>query len=93
MSSTQNVHCFRGVPELVKTTIFPSTANDLEKQYVCVTLEVKLPKEYPDCEPEVELRSPRGLDDSTLNHLHRSIKDKCNEFIGQPVIYELIEVH
>ncbi|XP_068918293.1 E3 ubiquitin-protein ligase RNF25 isoform X1 [Tenebrio molitor] len=81
-----------GCPELVKSTIFPSTADDTDKQYVCVTLEVKLPEEYPDCEPVVQLRNPRGLDDTTLNHLYRAIKDKCNEFVGQPVIYELIEL-
>lgn len=83
---------FRGNPELVKSTIFPSTAHDTEKQYVCVTLEVTLPEQYPDCEPIVQLRNPRGLDDTNLNYLSRAIKDKCNEYIGQSVIYELIEV-
>lgn len=87
-----NLVSYSGCPELVKSTIFPSTADDTDKQYVCVTLEVKLPEEYPDCEPVVQLRNPRGLDDTTLNHLYRAIKDKCNEFVGQPVIYELIEV-
>ncbi|VEN43047.1 unnamed protein product [Callosobruchus maculatus] len=82
----------RGCPELIKTTIFPSTANEVDKQYVCVTLEVKLPEEYPDCEPLVQLRNPRGLDDSTINHLYKSIKDKCAENVGQPVIFELIDL-
>lgn len=82
-----------GCAELVKSTIFPSTANEVDKQYVCVTLEAVLPEAYPDEEPLVKLRNPRGLDDSTLNDLYQAIKDKCNEFIGQPVIYELIEVN
>lgn len=85
--------CFSGCAELVKSTIFPSTANEVDKQYVCVTLEAKLPEAYPDQEPVVLLRNPRGLDDSTINHLYEAIKEKCNEFIGQPVIYELIEVN
>lgn len=55
-------------------------------------MEAKLTEEYPDQEPIVQLRNPRGLDDSILNHLYQSIKEKCNEFLGQPVIYELIEV-
>lgn len=83
---------FSGCAELVKSTIFPSTANEVDKQYVCITLEAKLPDGYPDEEPIIQLRNPRGLDDSTINHLYESIKDKCTEFIGQPVIYELIEV-
>ncbi|CAH2013040.1 unnamed protein product [Acanthoscelides obtectus] len=82
----------RGNPELIKTTIFPSTANEVDKQYVCVTLEVKLPEEYPDCEPVVQLRNPRGLDDSTINHLYKSIKEKCVDNVGQPVIFELIDL-
>lgn len=81
-----------GYPELIKSTIFPSTADDTNKQYVCVTLEAKLPEAYPDCEPIIQLRNPRGLDDSILNHLYKSIRDKCNEYLGQPVIYELIEL-
>ncbi|XP_074025623.1 E3 ubiquitin-protein ligase RNF25 [Leptinotarsa decemlineata] len=79
-------------PVLVKTTIFPSTANEIDKQYVCVTLEVRLPEDYPDREPSVQLRNPRGLDDSTINNLYKSIKEKCTEFIGQAVMYELIEL-
>lgn len=81
-----------GCAELVKSTIFPSTANEVDKQYVCVTLEAKLPEGYPDDKPLVQLRNPRGLDDSTINHLYEAIKEKCNEFLGQPVIFELIEV-
>lgn len=78
---------------LVKTTIFPSTADDIEKQYVCVTLEAKLPEEYPDTQPIIQLRNPRGLDDSTINHLQRSITNKCDEFVGQSVMFEVIEVN
>lgn len=73
-------------------TIFPSTANDTEKQYVCLTLEVTLPELYPDCEPKIELKNPRGLDDSVFDSLYTALKNKCLEYTGQPVIYELIEV-
>lgn len=73
-------------------TIFPSTANDTEKQYVCVTLEVILPELYPDCEPKVLLKNPRGLDDTVFDHICTALKEKCLEYSGQSVIYELIEV-
>ncbi|KAL1502369.1 hypothetical protein ABEB36_007517 [Hypothenemus hampei] len=91
MHYTFTISC-RGCAELVKSTIFPSTANEVEKQYVCVTLEVKLPENYPDCKPVVKLKSPRGLDDSTIDHLYREINKKCDEFLGQPVIFELIDL-
>ncbi|XP_030754591.1 E3 ubiquitin-protein ligase RNF25 [Sitophilus oryzae] len=81
-----------GCADLVKSTIFPSTANEVDKQYVCVTLEVQLPENYPDCKPLIKLKSPRGLDDSTIDHLYREADKKCEEYIGQPVIYELIEL-
>ncbi|KAJ8977881.1 hypothetical protein NQ317_016151 [Molorchus minor] len=92
MDDISITHNDTGYPELVKTTIFPSTANEVEKQYVCVTLEVRLPEGYPDCEPFIQLRNPRGLDDSTINNLYKSTKAKCTEFLGQPVIFELIEL-
>lgn len=72
--------------------MFPSTAHDTNKQYVCVTLEVLLPSSYPDCEPTVRLRNPRGLDDTTLDQILAALKEKCSEYLGQPVIFELIEV-
>ncbi|XP_045464871.1 E3 ubiquitin-protein ligase RNF25 [Harmonia axyridis] len=82
----------KGNAEGIKMTIFPSTANDTGKQYVCLTLEVSLPKLYPDCEPKIELKNPRGLDDSVFDNLYIALKNKCLEYSGQPVIYELIEL-
>lgn len=72
--------------------MFPSTADDAKQQYVCITLEVTLVPGYPDREPAIQLRNPRGLDDSLINEINSAAKDKCVECIGQPVIFELIEV-
>lgn len=72
--------------------VFPSTAHDTNKQYVRVTLEVNLPLNYPDSEPTVYLRNPRGLDDQMLENIKKALKEKCREYLGQPVIFELIEV-
>ncbi|XP_050315553.1 E3 ubiquitin-protein ligase RNF25 [Anthonomus grandis grandis] len=82
----------QGCAELVRSVIFPSTANEVEKQYVCITLEVELPRDYPDCKPVIRLKAPRGLDDSNVDYLHKEIDKKCDEYVGQPVIYELIEL-
>ncbi|XP_060520195.1 E3 ubiquitin-protein ligase RNF25 [Cylas formicarius] len=81
-----------GCAELVKSIIFPSTGNEVDKQYVCVTLEVSLPEGYPDIKPIIQLRNPRGLDDSTIEYLNKALRDKCDEYLGQPVIFELIEL-
>lgn len=86
------VYDAEGRPESIKSTIFPSTANEVNKQYVCVTLEVNLPEDYPDCEPNIKLRNPRGLDDSTIDDIYKAIAEKCKEYLGQPVIFELIEL-
>ncbi|KAI8421599.1 hypothetical protein MSG28_009612 [Choristoneura fumiferana] len=51
---------------LLKLCVHPSTGDDTDQQYVCVTLEVKLTPGYPDNSPEVTLRNPRGLDDALL---------------------------
>lgn len=72
--------------------IFPSTADDALQQYVCLTLVVELPPGYPDVAPVVLLRNPRGLDDSVLGRIDREVKEKCESYCGQAVIYELIEV-
>lgn len=72
--------------------IFPSTADDTLQQYVRLTLVVELPPGYPDVAPVVSLRNPRGLDDSVLGRIDREVKEKCESYCGQAVIYELIEV-
>ncbi|XP_065349036.1 E3 ubiquitin-protein ligase RNF25 [Cloeon dipterum] len=76
----------------VETVLFPSTAADEEQQYVTVTLAVDLPAGYPDQSPIVRLKKPRGLDDDLLSKILTEAKAKCHDYLGQPVIYELIEL-
>ncbi|KOB68534.1 E3 ubiquitin-protein ligase RNF25, partial [Operophtera brumata] len=68
-------------PEIIETVIRPSTGCDVDQQYVCVTLEVRLPDRYPDLSPIVMLRNPRGLDDGLLETLHKKIKQIGDAFI------------
>ncbi|KAK7862256.1 hypothetical protein R5R35_008133 [Gryllus longicercus] len=81
-----------GFPSSVETVVFPATADDAMRKYVCVTLVVELPEGYPDKTPNVMLRNPRGLDDTVLEKIQVDIKEKCSDYTGQPVIYELIEL-
>ncbi|XP_063363986.1 E3 ubiquitin-protein ligase RNF25 [Cydia amplana] len=80
------------VPHTIETVVHPSTGDDTDQQYVCVTLEVKLTPDYPDSSPEVTLRNPRGLDDVLLNTINSQIKEKLVDCLGQPVVFELIEL-
>lgn len=82
----------RGEPEYIETILFPSTGEDSQSQYVCVTLVVRLPLGYPDVSPAINLRNPRGLDENTVRLMQSDAEAKCKDFIGQPVMFELIEV-
>jgi E3 ubiquitin-protein ligase RNF25 len=60
---------------------------------VCVRLIVKLLQGYPDTTPIVYLRNPRGLDEETVKKIQSDVDTKCKDFVGQPVMFELIEVN
>lgn len=79
-------------PELIETTVFPTVGEDVERQYVCVTLSVMPSDGYPDVSPKFNLKNPRGLDDCSLNAIQRSINAKLEESVGLPVVFDLIEV-
>lgn len=81
-----------GVPEIIETVVHPSTGDNTDQQFVCVTLEVKLTPGYPEKSPEVFLRNPRGLDDDILDEIKKQVKQKLEECLGQPVVFELIGV-
>lgn len=77
---------------MIEILVFPSTGNDSQSQYVCVRLIVKLITGYPDISPEVNFRNPRGLDEGTMKLIQSEAEEKCHDFVGQPVMFELIEV-
>lgn len=86
------VDVHRGEPECIETILFPSTGEDSQSQYVCITLVVRLSNGYPDISPTISLRNPRGLDENTVKLMQSEAEAKCIDFIGQPVMFELIEV-
>ncbi|XP_033225455.1 E3 ubiquitin-protein ligase RNF25 isoform X2 [Belonocnema kinseyi] len=81
-----------GEPELIEILVFPSTGEDSQSQYVCVSLVVKLVPGYPDVSPDVSFRNPRGLDEGTMKIIQSEAYTKCQDFVGQPVMFELIEL-
>ncbi|XP_076662615.1 E3 ubiquitin-protein ligase RNF25 isoform X1 [Halictus rubicundus] len=82
----------RGEPECIEIVLFPSTGEDSQSQYVCAILIVQLPKGYPDVSPTINLKNPRGLDEETVKLMQSDAEAKCKDFIGQPVMFELIEL-
>ena len=77
---------------MIETLVFPSTGQDSQSQYVCLRLLVKLVPGYPDATPIVELKNPRGLDETTVGQIQTDAEAKCRDFLGQPVMFELIDV-
>lgn len=83
---------FSGRPTQLSTILYPSTADDANQQFVCLTLNMKFPSKYPDEKPVIELRNPRGLGEDFLANVFKQCQEKCDQFSGCPVIYEIIEV-
>ncbi|XP_065570736.1 E3 ubiquitin-protein ligase RNF25-like [Artemia franciscana] len=81
-----------GIPLLVRSTLYPATAEDSSQQYVCTDLEISLPKGYPDVSPTIRLRNSRGLSDLVIKQIEEACKRRCVDFKGNPILYELFEL-
>lgn len=79
-------------PELIETTIFPTTGEDTDRQYVCITLQIMPTSQYPETKPDFKLKAPRGLDDGGIAAIERAIAQKLDESLGQPVVFDLIDL-
>lgn len=83
---------FSEFPELIETTIFPTTGEDTDRQYVCITLQIMPTASYPEDKPDFKLKAPRGLDDGGITAIERAIQQKLDETLGQPVVFDLIDL-
>ncbi|XP_062562348.1 E3 ubiquitin-protein ligase RNF25 [Armigeres subalbatus] len=81
-----------GVPEMIETTVFPTVGEELDSQYVCITLQVLPGPGYPDVKPNIKLKNPRGLDDQIINSIEAAVRQKLDESVGQPVVFDLIDI-
>lgn len=80
------------MPEQIETVVLPTVGEDIDRQYVCVTLQVTFSEGYPDTRPAYQLRNPRGLDDQMISTIRIAIENKLTESIGCPVVFDLIDV-
>lgn len=77
---------------MIETTVFPTTCEDKDSQYVCITLQIMPTKDYPDTKPDFKLKAPRGLDDTGINIIEKAINRKLDESLGIPVVFDLIDL-
>lgn len=77
---------------MIETVVLPNVGDEVESQYVCITLQVMFTKGYPDVEPKYQLRNPRGLDDFSIDAIRKAIESKLTESLGMPVVFDLIDV-
>ncbi|XP_055596790.1 E3 ubiquitin-protein ligase RNF25 isoform X2 [Uranotaenia lowii] len=81
-----------GIPSLIETTVFPTVGEEVDSQYVCITLQVQPVNGYPDVKPIIKLKNPRGLDDHCINTIEAAVRQKLDESLGQPVVFDLIDI-
>ncbi|XP_063144958.1 E3 ubiquitin-protein ligase RNF25 isoform X2 [Candoia aspera] len=81
----------RSVPWEISITLHPATAEDQDSQYVCFTLVLSVPLQYPNEIPKIAIRNPRGLSDEQIQKISQTLQCIAETQLGTPVLYELIE--
>ncbi|GFU57811.1 e3 ubiquitin-protein ligase RNF25 [Nephila pilipes] len=75
----------------VSIDLNPATADNLDEQYVKMTLKFNLNKEYPHSIPEISIRNPRGLSDEKLSSIIQDLTAIAESKIGSSMLFEIIE--
>ncbi|CAG2194202.1 AO7 [Mytilus edulis] len=53
-------------PVSIQLQLHPATGDELDKRYVCMTLTLNLPQQYPDEVPDIVITNPRGIAEEEL---------------------------
>ncbi|TKC39545.1 E3 ubiquitin-protein ligase RNF25 isoform X1 [Monodon monoceros] len=72
-------------------TLHPATAEDQDSQYVCFTLVLRVPAQYPHEVPQISIRNPRGLSDEQIHKISQALSHMAEAGLGTAMLYELIE--
>nr|XP_045003051.1 E3 ubiquitin-protein ligase RNF25 isoform X3 [Jaculus jaculus] len=81
----------RSSPWQIFITLHPATADDQDSQYVCFTLVLQVPVQYPHEVPQISIRNPRGLSDEQIHKISQALVHVAKEGLGTAMLYELIE--
>lgn len=77
---------------MIETVVLPTVGDEIDSQYVCITLQVLFTDGYPDVSPKYQLRNSRGLDDNGIDEIRSAVERKLSESVGSPVVFDLIDV-
>ncbi|XP_051010040.1 E3 ubiquitin-protein ligase RNF25 isoform X2 [Acomys russatus] len=78
-------------PWEVCITLHPATAEVQDSQFVCFTLVLQVPVQYPHEVPQISIRNPRGLSDEQIHKISQALDQVAKEGLGTAMLYELIE--
>ncbi|XP_061188883.1 uncharacterized protein LOC133197059 [Saccostrea echinata] len=81
-----------GWPEIISLQLHPSTGDEVEKKYVCITLVLQPTHRYPHEIPSIDIKNPRGVGEEEVNRLQSSLISLATELQGGPMLYDLIEL-
>ncbi|XP_035878745.1 E3 ubiquitin-protein ligase RNF25 isoform X2 [Phyllostomus discolor] len=81
----------RSSPWEIHITLHPATAEDQDSQYVCFTLVLQVPGQYPNEVPQISIRNPRGLSDEQIHKISQALSQVATAGLGTAMLYELIE--
>ncbi|XP_004638271.1 E3 ubiquitin-protein ligase RNF25 [Octodon degus] len=81
----------RSSPWEIFITLHPATAEDQDSQYVCFTLVLQVPVQYPHEVPQISIRNPRGLSDEQIHKISQTLGHMAKAGLGTAMLYELIE--
>ncbi|XP_027797643.1 E3 ubiquitin-protein ligase RNF25 [Marmota flaviventris] len=81
----------RSSPWEIFITLHPATAEDQDSQYVCFTLVLQVPVQYPQEVPQISIRNPRGLSDEQIHKISQALGHVAKAGLGTAMLYELIE--
>lgn len=81
----------RSSPWEIYITLHPATAEDQDSQYVCFTLVLQVPTQYPHEVPQISIRNPRGLSDEQIHKISQALSHVAEAGLGTAMLYELIE--
>lgn len=79
-------------PVSIQLQLHPATGDELDKRYVCMTLTLNLPQQYPDEVPDIVITNPRGIAEEEVQSLLEELENLALERVGGEMLYELIEV-
>ncbi|CAH6791778.1 Rnf25 [Phodopus roborovskii] len=81
----------RSSPWEIFITLHPATAEVQDSQFVCFTLVLRVPVQYPHEVPQISIRNPRGLSDEQIHKISQALDHVAKEGLGTAMLYELIE--